>query len=76
LPKTVESQLSADRITVGLTRRSTDELDALQIQTGLSKTDLVNRAIGLYKFITDHLAKGDELLIRDTKGNQMVVHLQ
>jgi hypothetical protein len=65
-----------DRITVGLTKRSADELERLQHETGLSKTDLVNRAIGLYKFITDHLERGEQLLIRDADGKDMLVHMQ
>jgi hypothetical protein len=61
---------------VGLTKRSADELERLQRETGLSKTDLVNRAIGLYKFVTDHLEMGEQLLIRDANGNDMLVHMQ
>jgi hypothetical protein len=68
--------LSVDRITVGLTKRSTEELESLHRETGLSKTDLVNRAIGLYKFITDHLERGEQIIIRDPNGNDMLVHMQ
>jgi hypothetical protein len=39
------------RITVRLTKRVSEELDTLQALTGLSKTDLVNRAISLYELI-------------------------
>jgi hypothetical protein len=76
LPKTAQSSLSADRITVGLTKRTADELEFLHRETGLSKTDLVNRAVGLYKFITDRIEKGDQLLIRDADSNDMLVHMQ
>jgi hypothetical protein len=76
MPKTLQSSVSADRITVGLTKRSVDELEHLGRVTGLSKTDLVNRSIGLYKFITDHLEKGEQLLIQDRDGNAMLVHMR
>lgn len=76
MPKTAKGSLGTDRITVGLTRRSADELESLHRETGLSKTDLVNRSIGLYKFITDQLEKGEQLLIRDANGNDMLVHMQ
>jgi hypothetical protein len=76
MPKTLQSSVTADRITVGLTKRSVDELEHLGRVTGLSKTDLVNRSIGLYKFITDHLEKGEELLLRDRDGSAMLVHMQ
>jgi hypothetical protein len=68
--------LSVDRITVGLTKRGAEELESLHRETGLSKTDLVNRSISLYKFITDHIEKGDQLLMRDGTGNDMLVYLQ
>jgi len=67
---------NADRITVGLTRRSADELDSLQQQTGLSKTDLVNRSIGMYKFLGDQIERGRELLVHDPDGTEWLVHVQ
>ncbi|HEY6810413.1 MAG TPA: hypothetical protein VIZ70_04740 [Propionibacteriaceae bacterium] len=76
MPKTAQTSVSADRITVGLTKRSAEELEYLHGETGLSKTDLVNRSIGLYKFITDHLEKGEQLVIRDRDGKDMLVHMQ
>jgi hypothetical protein len=56
---------SADRITVALISQAADDLQTLQERTGLSKTDIVNRAITLYEFIDAQLRTGQDLLIRD-----------
>lgn len=73
MPRTAES---TDRITVGLTRRSSEELDQLQNDIGLSKTDLVNRSIGLYKFVMDQINSGSSIVIRDAEGTDSLVHMQ
>jgi hypothetical protein len=40
-------------------------LRSIQRRTGLSKTDIVNRALTLYEFVDGRLAAGDEILVRD-----------
>ena len=54
----------ADRITVGLITRAAEDLRRTQARTGLSKTDIVNRALSLYDFIDGALAAGDEIMLR------------
>jgi hypothetical protein len=54
----------AERITVALVSRAADDLRSTQERTGLSKTDVVNRAVSLYEFVDSHLAAGDEFMIR------------
>jgi hypothetical protein len=52
------------------------DLQGLQEQSGLSKTDLVNRAISLYEFIDAQIREGKEVLIRDPAKNEThYVHL-
>jgi hypothetical protein len=63
-------QLPSDRITVALIPRAVAELQRLQDRTGMSKTDLVNRAISLYEFITEQIAAGQDLLLRDKKAGE------
>lgn len=64
----------AERITVALVPKTTEELRRLQNRTSLSKTDLVNRAITLYEFIDAQLHADREVLIRDNKtGNTQAV---
>lgn len=57
-------QLVSERITVGLVPKVNTELQQLQNRTGLSKTDVVNRAISLYEFLEKRLSAGDELMLR------------
>ena len=60
----------AERITVALLPKVADELLRLQSRTGLSKTDLTNRAITLYGYIDAHLSAGRDLLIRDNETGE------
>ncbi|GGV06032.1 hypothetical protein GCM10010260_49350 [Streptomyces filipinensis] len=61
----------AERITVALIAKAADGLQRLQLRTGLSKTDVVNRSISLYDFIDEQLEDGHELLLR-RKGTDEV----
>jgi hypothetical protein len=60
----------AERITVALVPKVAEELQRLQDRTSLSKTDLTNRAITLYEYISDQLSAGKEVLIRDKKTGE------
>jgi hypothetical protein len=61
-----DRQTVVERITVALIARSAEDLRRTQERTGMSKTDIVNRALTLYEFIDDRLANGSsELIIRD-----------
>jgi hypothetical protein len=64
-----------DRITVALIPKAANELQKLQDRTGLSKTDLVNRAITLYEFIDGQQSAGHELLVRDRDSGETRVIL-
>lgn len=63
--------LAPERITVALIPRAAEDLQNLQDKTGLSKTDLVNRAISLYEFIEAERSAGRELLVRDPDTGDM-----
>ena len=63
-------QSPPDRITVALIPKAGDELLRLQDRTGLSKTDVVNRAITLYEFIDARTRTDQEILIRDKKTGE------
>lgn len=65
---------SADRITVALVTKAADDLQRLQERSGLSKTDLVNRAISLYEFIDAELGEGADLIIR-RDGREHIIKL-
>ncbi len=71
-PEVTEAQQPAvvDRITVALVRKAGEDLQNLQDRTGLSKTDIVNRAITLYEFIDSQDRQGRDLLIRDKASGE------
>jgi hypothetical protein len=54
----------ADRITVALVAKAAADLLRTHSRTGLSKTDIVNRALSLYEFIDAELHDGAELIVR------------
>jgi hypothetical protein len=55
---------AASRITVSLIRKAAVDLRAAMERTGLSQTDIVNRALILYQFIDSELEGGAELVLR------------
>ena len=67
---------TAERITVALVPKAGLDLQHLQDRTGLSKTDITNRAITLYEFIDTQLRAGRDVLIRDNStGATEIVRL-
>lgn len=68
-------QQIAERITVALIPDAAGHLQQLMTSTGLSKTDVVNRAISLYCFVDAQLRTGHDLLMRDASGQTQLVKL-
>lgn len=66
----VARQPPAERITVALVPKAGEDLQRLQDRTGLSKTDIVNRAIALYEFLDSQLGIGYDLIVRDSKTGE------
>lgn len=61
----------AERITVALAPRAAGDLRQAAERTGLSKTDIVNRAVSLYEYLDARAGRGDELLVRDPGSGQL-----
>lgn len=71
-----ERQTVAERLTVGFIPKAARELAELVTTTGLTKADIINRAISLYAFVTTELRAGRTLLVRDEEtGHVERVHL-
>ena len=71
-----DQRTAADRITVALIPKASEDLQRLQDRTGLSKTDIVNRGISLYEFIDSQLQAGNDLIVKDPKtGESQMVKL-
>jgi hypothetical protein len=67
------SRQTVVRITVALVPKAAEDLQRTIERTGLSKTDIANRALSLYEYIDARLAAGDELLIRNNESEQVEV---
>lgn len=68
--------MQAERITVALIPQAAQDLRRLQERTGLSRTDIINRAIALYRFIEAQLRERRDLIIRDqSTGEARLVRL-
>jgi hypothetical protein len=65
---------STVRITVGLIEKAATDLQTTHDRTGLSKTDIVNRALSLYEFVDAELQAGAELIVR-RNGQDLLVKL-
>jgi hypothetical protein len=61
---------ATERITVALIARAAEALQQLVASTGLSKTDIVNRALTLYEYIDSQTQAGNDLIIRDKKTGE------
>jgi hypothetical protein len=59
-----------ERITVALIPKAAADLKKLMDRTGLSKTDITNRAITAYEFIEAQARAGKEVLIVDPETGQ------
>jgi len=53
-----------DLITIALVEKAADDLQRTHERTGMSKTDIVNRAVSLYEFLESELSVGAQLIIR------------
>lgn len=69
--------LVAERITVALTGRAAHQLQKLREWTGgLSKTDLVNRALSVYYFVAQQGEEGKQLAVYDPQKDEFqLVHV-
>jgi len=65
--------VGTERITVALIPMAADDLQALQDRTGLSKTDIVNRAITAYEFFESSMRAGNDLLVRDPETGEIQI---
>jgi hypothetical protein len=61
---------AGERITVSLIPAASRGLQQLQDRTGLSKTDLTNRAITLYEFIDAQMQAGRDVILRDKETGE------
>jgi len=63
--------MTLERITVGLQANPAGELRRLVAETGMTKADLVNRAIVLYARVHTRVEAGDDLVLRPAAGGEV-----
>jgi hypothetical protein len=63
--------MTVERITVGLHTHPAGELARLVTATGMTKADLVNRAIVLYARVHTRVEAGDDLVLRPAAGGEV-----
>lgn len=61
----VANEQPTELVAVALLAKAAGDLESLQERTGLSRTDIINRAISLYEFIEAQLRAKNDLLIRN-----------
>ena len=59
------------RISVGLIAKAAHDLRRTQARSGLSVTDVVNRAVTLYEFVDRRQAAGDQFLLRRSSTHRV-----
>lgn len=64
---------SVTKLTVNITPRATAALGAAATANGETKTNVVNRAIQAYAFLTRMLNEGWDLVLRDDDGREQRV---
>lgn len=66
---------ASERYSVTLISPAVTAVDQLIASSGLSKTDVINRAVQALAFLETERAKGHELLIRTGDGTLERIHI-
>ena len=75
-PELAEEKMAPKRVTVGLIQRVRAELWELMEITTLGATDVINRAISLYRLVTMHQKAGYDMVLRHRdSGHERVVEI-
>ncbi|CAL9624321.1 hypothetical protein SUDANB121_05920 (plasmid) [Nocardiopsis dassonvillei] len=61
---------TASRVTVNLTKRSTQALAEAVEATGETRTDVINRALQVYAYLEEAFGRGDRLYIENSEGTR------
>lgn len=66
---------TSERFSITLIPSAVRAVALLMSLTGLSKTDILNRAVQVYEFIEEQKQSGKEILVRDKDGTFERVHI-
>ncbi|MBD0707111.1 MULTISPECIES: hypothetical protein [unclassified Streptomyces] len=65
----------SERFSVTFVPPSVQSIQALTELSGLSKTDVINRAVQIYAFLAGEMADGRQVLLRNEDGSLERVHI-
>jgi hypothetical protein len=68
-----EPRTPSERLTVNLIPRAAEALASAATRTGLSKTDVVNRAVQMYDHLEGLHGDGAQVLVRQPSGDEQVM---
>ena len=68
-----EPRTPSERLTVNLIPRAAEALASAATRTGLSKTDVVNRALQMYDYLEGLHGDGAQILVREQSGDEQVM---
>ncbi|MFD9999826.1 hypothetical protein [[Kitasatospora] papulosa] len=72
----VKSRMPAsERYSVTLVPPAVEAISKLVETTGLTKTDVINRAVQIYAFLEDRMGDGNEVMLRSADGELERVHI-
>jgi hypothetical protein len=64
-----------ERYSVTLVPPAVEAIGQLTAATGLTKTDVINRAVQIYAFIEERMREGSDVLLRNRDGETERVHI-
>ncbi len=73
--ETPPKERQTTKITTILVPEAAKDLDHVKEETGYSKTDIVNKALILYRFISDELRGGGQLYLKRPDGETQLIRL-
>ena len=70
-PKNKKNPAVHERITVNLIEKASEDLSKTATRSGMTRTDVLNRALQMYGYLDAESRKGKEVLIRDKKTGEV-----
>ncbi|MFF3269406.1 hypothetical protein ACFYWU_00505 [Streptomyces chrestomyceticus] len=64
-----------ERYSITLVPPAVEAVNLLTAATGLTKTDVINRAVQVYAFIEECIREGSDVLLRNRDGEIERVHI-
>ena len=60
--------MASKRLTVNLSEKAYKELETMAKERGITMTEVLRRAIGMEKFMSEAMARNNKILLEDSDG--------